>query len=120
MGLGALLFAHMTVDMQTSSLTVFLPLLLASFNLNYASAAAILSVNNLIIAIAQPLFGLFGDRCQVRWLVTAGCALCGAAMASILFLPNYWLVLAAVILSGLGSNRGSLLSLDDIIVICYH
>ena len=35
LGLGALLFAHMTVDMQTSSLTVFLPLLLASFNLNY-------------------------------------------------------------------------------------
>src|SRR5687768_15490392 len=90
LGLGALLFAHMTVDMQTSSLTVFLPLLLASFNLNYASAAAILSVNNLIIAIAQPLFGLFGDRRQVRWLVTAGCALCGAAMASVLFLPNYW------------------------------
>jgi hypothetical protein len=41
LGLGALLFAHMTVDMQTSSLTVFLPLLLASFNLNYASAAAV-------------------------------------------------------------------------------
>jgi FSR family fosmidomycin resistance protein-like MFS transporter len=103
LGLGALLLAHTTVDMQTSSLTVFLPLLLASFNLNYASAAAILSVNNLIIAIAQPLFGLFGDRRQVRWLVTAGCALCGAAMASVLFLPNYWLVLAAVLLSGLGS-----------------
>lgn len=101
--LGALMLAHIAVDMQTSSLAVLLPPLLAAFNLTYASAAGIISANNLVIAVAQPLFGLLGDYRRARWLVFAGCALCGLAMTSVLFMPAYGLVIAAVILSGLGS-----------------
>ncbi|PJF47214.1 MAG: MFS transporter [Chloroflexi bacterium] len=95
--------AHISVDMQTSSLTVLLPLLLASFGLNYSLAALIVSVNNLVIAVAQPLFGIVGDRKPMRWLMFAGAMLCGAAMVSVTLLPSYWLVLVAVVLSGLGS-----------------
>ncbi len=101
--LSALTAAHTSVDMQTSSLVVLLPLLLTSFKLSYASAAAIISVNSLIIAVAQPFFGLISDRWNLRWLVFAGTALCGLAMAGVLFLPSYWLVLGAVVLSGIGS-----------------
>ncbi|MCS6847581.1 MAG: MFS transporter [Anaerolineae bacterium] len=95
--------AHISVDMQTSSLTVLLPLLLASFGLNYSLAALIVSVNNLVIAVAQPLFGIVGDRKPMRWLMFAGAMLCGVAMVSVTLLPSYWLVLVAVVLSGLGS-----------------
>ncbi len=95
--------AHISVDMQTSSLTVLLPLLLASFGLNYSLAALIVSVNNLVIAVAQPLFGILGDRKPMRWLMFAGALLCGVAMVSVTLLPSYWLVLVAVVLSGLGS-----------------
>lgn len=95
--------AHITVDMHTGSLVVLLPLLLATFDLSYASAAAIITANNLVIAIAQPLFGIFGDKRSLVWLVWAGCALAGAAMVSVLFVPNYWLVLPVVMLSGVGS-----------------
>jgi FSR family fosmidomycin resistance protein-like MFS transporter len=101
--LAAVTLAHISVDMQTASLVVLLPLLLASFDLSYTSAAAIISVNSLIIALAQPLFGVVSDRWNLRWLALAGCALTGLAMAGVLFLPSYWLVLAAVILSGIGS-----------------
>lgn len=101
--LAAVTLAHSSVDMQTASLVVLLPLLLAAFELSYASAAAVISVNSLIIAVAQPLFGMVSDRWQLRWLAFAGCALTGAAMAAVLFVPSYWLVLAAVILSGVGS-----------------
>ena len=89
--------------MHTGSLVVLLPLLLATFDLSYASAAAIITANNLVIAIAQPLFGIFGDKRSLVWLVWAGCALAGAAMVSVLFVPNYWLVLPVVMLSGVGS-----------------
>lgn len=103
LSMAAIMLGHTAVDMQTSALAVFLPPLLAAFNLNYAGAATIISANNLIIAVAQPLFGVAGDYRRTRWLVPLGCALCGAAMASVMFMPNYWLVVVAVILSGLGS-----------------
>lgn len=99
----SIFLAHISVDMQTSSLTVLLPLLLASLDLSYSLAALIVSVNNLVIAVAQPLFGIAGDRRPVRWLMFVGAVLCGTAMVSVTLLPSYGLVLAAVVLSGLGS-----------------
>ncbi|MCS7056762.1 MAG: MFS transporter [Thermoflexales bacterium] len=95
--------AHTSVDMHTGSLTVLLPVLLATFGLNYSLAALIVSVNNLVIAVAQPLFGILGDHKPMRWLMFAGALLCGVAMISVTLLPSYWLVLVAVVLSGLGS-----------------
>jgi FSR family fosmidomycin resistance protein-like MFS transporter len=103
LGLGAIFLAHMAVDMQTSSLAVLLPALLVAFNLNYGLATGIISANNIVIAIAQPLFGTLGDYRKARWLVPLGCAVCGIAMVSVLFMPSYALIIVAVILSGLGS-----------------
>jgi MFS transporter, FSR family, fosmidomycin resistance protein len=99
----AITFAHITVDMHTGSLAILLPTLLAAFDLNYALAASIFTANQIVIAIAQPLFGTLGDARSYRWMVWFGCALTGVAMVSIVFLPNYWLVIAAVMLSGIGS-----------------
>lgn len=102
-GLLAVTLAHITVDMHTGSLVVLLPLLLASFDLSYTSAAAVVTVNSLVIALAQPLFGVFGDRRSLTWLVPAGCLLTGAAMVTVLFVPSYALVLPVVLLAGVGS-----------------
>lgn len=99
----AIALGHLTVDMQTGSLAVLLPLLLKTFSLDYTGAAAIMSFNNIIIALAQPLFGILGDRQQLRWLVYAGCLLTGLGMVAVMFLPSYWLIVAAVVVSGLGS-----------------
>lgn len=99
----AITLAHVSVDMQTGSLAVLLPFLLASFDLKYAAAAAIITANQIVIAVAQPLFGTLGDRKSYKWMVWAGCSLTGAAMAAVMWLPSYGLVIAAVILSGIGS-----------------
>lgn len=101
--LTAITAAHISVDMQTGSLAVLLPFLLTAFNLNYAAAAAIITANNIVIAIAQPLFGTLGDRKSYKWMVWVGCLLTGAMMVTVLWWPSYWLVVAAVLLSGLGS-----------------
>ncbi len=99
----AVTLAHITVDMHTGSLVVLLPLLLASFDLSYTSAAAVVTVNSLVIALAQPLFGVFGDRRALTWLVPAGCLLTGAAMVTVLFVPSYALALLVVMFAGVGS-----------------
>lgn len=101
--LSAITLAHVTVDMHTGSLAVLLPLLLSTFHLNYAAAAAIITANNIVIAFAQPLFGILGDHKSFKWMVWVGCLLTGVAMVSVLWQPYYVLVIAAVILSGIGS-----------------
>ncbi len=105
--LAAIAFAHASVDIQTSALPILLPQLLTALDLNYALAAGIVSANAIMIAIAQPLFGLLGDRKPLRWLALAGVMVCGAGLALVpvagLGLHSYALVIAAVILSGLGS-----------------
>lgn len=99
----SIFLSHTSVDMQTGSLAVLLPLLLATFSLDYGLTTLIVGVNNIVIAIAQPLFGILGDRKPMRWLIFVGCVLCGTAMVSVTLLPSYWLVLVAVIASGIGS-----------------
>ncbi len=99
----AITASHISVDMHTGSLAVLLPFLLASFHLNYAAVAAIITANNIIIAIAQPLFGILGDRRSLKWMIWFGALLTGGAMVLVLWLPSYSAVVAAVLLSGLGS-----------------
>jgi MFS transporter, FSR family, fosmidomycin resistance protein len=101
--LGSIILAHASVDMQTISLAALLPGILTTFNLDYTTAAAIVSANSIVIAVAQPLFGVFGDRRPMRWLALIGCALCGLMMASVTWLPSYWMIIAAAMLSGVGS-----------------
>ena len=44
----AVVLGHLSVDMQTGSLAVLLPLLLKTFSLDYTGAAAIMSFKNLL------------------------------------------------------------------------
>jgi FSR family fosmidomycin resistance protein-like MFS transporter len=101
--LGAITLAHIAVDMQTGALVILLPVLLKTLGLSYATAALILSANNIVIAIAQPLFGILGDRRSMAWLIWLGCLVTGIGMAAVLWLPSYWLIVLAVMFSGLGS-----------------
>ncbi len=102
-GLGALALGHLVVDMQTSSLAVMIPLLYSVYNLDYASAAIIITLNNLTSSFIQPLFGIISDRKPLRWLLPLGCIVASTGIVLVLFMPDYWLVLVAVIGSGLGS-----------------
>lgn len=105
--LGAIALAHTSVDIQIGALPILLPHLLVALDLNYALAAGIVSANAVVIAIAQPLFGLLGDRKSLRWLAPLGALICGAGLALVpvagLGLHSYALVIAAVVLGGLGS-----------------
>lgn len=100
---GSVTLSHASVDLQTGALPLLLPSLLLALNLNYALAAGIIAANQIVIAVAQPLFGLLGDKKSFTWMVPVGLTLTGVGMATVLWMPSYPLVLLAVMLSGLGS-----------------
>ena len=100
---GSVTLAHISVDLQTGSLPIMLPTLLVALNLNYALAAGIVAANQIVIAIAQPLFGILGDKKSFKWMVPVGCLLTALGMATVLWMPSYAWVIVAVLLSGLGS-----------------
>jgi MFS transporter, FSR family, fosmidomycin resistance protein len=96
--------AHSSVDMHSGSLGVLLPFLIGTLHLNYTNAAAIITVNQIVMALAQPVFGFLGDRKPSATVIWVGCLLTGLGMISVLWMPNYPLVVVAVIVSGLGSS----------------
>ena len=99
----ALAFGHLAVDIQTSGLAILIPLLHARLHLDYASAAAIVSVQYLTSSVIQPLFGLLSDRRPMRSVLPIACILAGLGTGAVLFMPSYRLVVAVVVLTGLGS-----------------
>ncbi len=101
--LWSITLSHATVDLQTGALPIMLPALLTSLSINYSLATGIIFANQIIIAIAQPLFGILGDKRSFKLLVPLGCALTAAGMALVLWMPSYPLVILAVLISGLGS-----------------
>jgi MFS transporter, FSR family, fosmidomycin resistance protein len=103
LGIGVLSFGHMATDMQTSALSILIPILYVSFSLDYAGAALIVTLNSITSSVVQPVFGLISDKKPLRWLLPLGTFLCSAGMVLVIFMPNYWLVLAVVTISGLGS-----------------
>ena len=54
-------------------------------------------------SILQPLFGLWSDRRGAIWLLPAGLALGGLGIGLAAVAPSYWLCLALITLSGLGT-----------------
>jgi MFS transporter, FSR family, fosmidomycin resistance protein len=103
LGLLTLAFGHLVIDMQTSALSVLIPLLYVTFKLDYAAAALIVTLNSITSSIIQPLFGLISDKKSLRILLPLGCIVTSVGMVLVLFMPEYWLVLLVVIISGLGS-----------------
>jgi MFS transporter, FSR family, fosmidomycin resistance protein len=90
--------------MHSGSLGVLLPFLITTLHLNYANATAIITVNQIVMALAQPGFGFLGDRKLNATVIWLGCLLTGLGVVSVMWMPNYPLVMVAVIISGLGSS----------------
>ncbi len=99
----ALAFGHLAVDIQTSGLAILIPLLHARLHLGYAAAAAIVSTQYLTSSVIQPLFGLLSDRRPMRSILPIACLLAALGTGTALYMPSYGLVLAVVVVTGLGS-----------------
>jgi FSR family fosmidomycin resistance protein-like MFS transporter len=75
---------------------------MASHNMSYAAAASLVFAANVSSSIIQPLFGYFADKIAVPWIMPLGILLAGAGLALTGLTSNYWLIFAAVAVSGIG------------------
>lgn len=96
-------FGHLVTDLTAGALPVLLPVIQSSFNLSYSAAGVIPLLFNISSSVIQPLLGYRSDRVKSRWLLPLGCFLSMLGLALINIAPNYWFLLAVVLLSGLGS-----------------
>ncbi|MBI5521554.1 MAG: MFS transporter [Desulfarculus sp.] len=97
-----LIVGHLVVDTPQGALPALLPLLKQAHGLSYAQAGAIVMVMNLTSSVIQPLFGYLSDRWPLRWLLPVGLAVSGLGMALLGLATSYGLMLALVVVSGLG------------------
>ena len=100
--MAALSSGHCATDFANGALPALLPFFVDKFDLSYTLAAAAMLASAVSSSIVQPLFGLWSDRRGAIWLLPAGVALAGAGIAVACVAPSYPLVLALVVLSGLG------------------
>lgn len=98
-----MMIAHLCDDLNQGALVAVIPFLVLHNGYSYAEVTALLLASNAASAIIQPLFGWLGDKKPRPWLMAAGIFLAGIGMAGVGVLPNYPLIMASAMLSGIGA-----------------
>jgi FSR family fosmidomycin resistance protein-like MFS transporter len=94
---------HLATDFANGALPALLPYLKDRFGLSYTLTALLMLGSAASSSVIQPAFGLLSDRRGALWLAPVGVAVAGVGIALAADAPSYWLVLALVVVSGLGS-----------------
>lgn len=97
-----MMIAHLCDDLNQGALVAVIPFLVLHNGYSYAEVTALLLVSNAASAVIQPLFGWLGDKKPRPWLMALGIFLAGIGMAGVGVLPNYPLIMASAMLSGIG------------------
>jgi MFS transporter, FSR family, fosmidomycin resistance protein len=100
--MAALSSGHLATDLAQGALPALLPFLIVKFDLSYTMAAALVLAATISSSLVQPAFGFWSDARGALWLLPAGVALAGIGMALAAVAPSYFLVILAVLVSGLG------------------
>jgi FSR family fosmidomycin resistance protein-like MFS transporter len=100
--MAALSGTHLFTDVAQGAVPALLPFLIAREHLSYAAASALVLAATISSSVIQPLFGHLSDRRSLPWLMPLGPALGGLGIALVGFAPNYGLIFAAIVLSGIG------------------
>ena len=93
---------HLITDVYQSALPTILPFLKEKLDLTYTMTGVILMAASFTSSLIQPLFGYLTDKQEKPILLPLGCLCAGIGFSFIALAPNYMLVLALVVISGLG------------------
>src|SRR5215210_1486952 len=93
---------HLGTDFANGTLPALLPYFKDRFDLSYTLVALLVLAQAVSSSIVQPFFGLWSDRRGALWLLPGGVAVAAIGIALAADAPSYGLVLALVVVSGLG------------------
>lgn len=93
---------HLFTDFNQGALPAILPFLISERGLSYTAAAGLVFASTFASSIVQPLFGHLADRFAKPWLMPLGVLLAGLGIALTGITDDYWLLFAAVTVSGIG------------------
>jgi FSR family fosmidomycin resistance protein-like MFS transporter len=100
--MGVLSSGHLFTDLNQGAVAALLPFLISERGLSLAAAGALVFAATVSSSLVQPLFGVFSDRTPIPALMPLGLLLAGVGMALAGVAPNYPLIFAAVVVSGIG------------------
>ena len=93
---------HGVTDLNQGVLPMMLAYLQPVLAMSQFQVGFAMLIFNVSSSVIQPLFGIFSDRVRLPWLIPLGCLLAGLGISLTGVIPNYPLLLAAVLISGLG------------------
>lgn len=100
--MGVLSSGHLFTDLNQGAVAALLPFLISERGLSLAAAGALVFAATASSSLVQPLFGVFSDRKPIPALMPLGVLLAGVGMALVGVAPNYPLIFASVVVSGVG------------------
>lgn len=100
--MGVLSGGHLFTDVNQGAVAALLPLLVAERGISLAAAGTLLLAATISSSVVQPLFGYFSDGRSLPALMPLGLLLAGAGISLVGVAPGYPLILACIVVSGLG------------------
>lgn len=94
---------HFSCDINGGALPAALPYLRAAHNLDYQATGGLMLAYSCLASLIQPVFGFWADRHSKPWFIPLGILLAGCGITFLGLLGNYWLMCAAIAISGIGS-----------------
>lgn len=99
----AISLVHLLNDSIQSIIPAILPILKDTMHLNYMQSGIIVFTLNMMASVMQPVVGLYSDRKPSPYMLPLGMSLTCLGVFGVAFAPNYWFILASVLLIGMGS-----------------
>lgn len=97
--------AHMTEHLYVGIITVVLPVMATALGMNMAQAGLLVSIRSLAAGLSNLPSGLLADLINRRSLLLgASLILLGLSSLLMSFAPNYWMLLAFMVLGAVGAG----------------
>lgn len=93
---------HFLIDCYSSMFGAFLPFLHKELDLSLAEAGILGGVLSFSSAFMQPVYGYLADRLRKPFFTALGPGLAGLFISALGLAPNFWALLAMVVLGGAG------------------
>lgn len=98
-----MMLGHLCADLGGGALPALLPFLMAQKNITYTQAAGLTFALSGVGSVIQPVFGNMADKTSRPWLMSLGIFLAGCGISFLGFFDNYWVMFAAVTITGIGA-----------------